>query len=397
MWQTNSINYKEYIKAMCRLFAATSNKVFSPMKVLEALDVMKEGHDGSGMGLVLRDLGGQFEDLKDFPILSGIFTKQGLLDVDDIMRREGFFTRSKMIVEPDIKKKPTETPLRHKYIIRAYEYPKEWEEFSQEERERRYTKLRIEIRNYKQTEDMIVFSFWPDLITIKETGDPLQVGEYLKLDKMTNLSARTIMAQGRQNTNYAINLYACHPFFLNGFSTMTNGENTAFVPIKEYLLSRNIIGYEGYASDSEVFTHILHYTIKELGLDLDSYKHIITPLDKDEIEKHPNYLFLENLKRSCRKMIIDGPNCVIGTLPDNTMFMVQDKKKLRPGIVGGRKGTFAFSSETCGLDMFIPDRNKKKDIQPMHLDTVYVSPDRKKLKIMKQTDAIKNPSFNLKQ
>ena len=26
------------------------------------------------------------------------------------------------------------------------------------------------------------------------------------------------MAQGRQNTNYAINLYACHPFFIQGVS-----------------------------------------------------------------------------------------------------------------------------------------------------------------------------------
>ena len=33
-------------------------------------------------------------------------------------------------------------------------------------------------------------------------------------------------------------------------------------------------------------------------------------------------------------MIIDGPNCIIGSLPDNTLFMAQDRKKLRPGIIG---------------------------------------------------------------
>jgi hypothetical protein len=51
--------------------------------------------------------------------------------------------------------------------------------------------------------------------------------------------------------------------------------------------------------------------------------------------------------------------------------MVQDRKKLRPGVVGGRPGRYAFSSEICGLDAAIPDRDKSKDFQPMHLDTVH--------------------------
>ena len=50
---------------------------------------------------------------------------------------------------------------------------------------------------------------------------------------------------------------------------MTNGENTAFIPIKEYLMSRNIPGYTGYESDSEVFTHILHYTLNHLDLGME--------------------------------------------------------------------------------------------------------------------------------
>ncbi len=58
---------------------------------------------------------------------------------------------------------------------------------------------------------MMVFSFWPDTIMIKEIGDPLLLAQYLGLDRK-ELKARIIMAQGRQNTNYAIDLYACHPF-----------------------------------------------------------------------------------------------------------------------------------------------------------------------------------------
>ena len=41
---------------MCRLFAITSETPLSPMVAMEALDVMREGHDGSGVGLFLRDL-----------------------------------------------------------------------------------------------------------------------------------------------------------------------------------------------------------------------------------------------------------------------------------------------------------------------------------------------------
>ena len=130
---------------------------------------------------------------------------------------------------------------------------------------------------------------------IKEIGDPITVGKYLQLDRK-DLHARIIMAQGRQNTNYAINLYACHPFFVQGYSTMTNGENTAFIPIKEFLMSRGFPGYTGFQSDSEVFTHILHYMRNSLDLPLEAYKHIITPLQTDALMQHPDTKLLGNLK-----------------------------------------------------------------------------------------------------
>jgi hypothetical protein len=62
---------------MCRLFAISSKEPVSPMVAIDAMDVMREGHDGSGVGLFLRDLSGPFEDMKDAPILSGIFTEAG--------------------------------------------------------------------------------------------------------------------------------------------------------------------------------------------------------------------------------------------------------------------------------------------------------------------------------
>lgn len=372
---------------MCRLFALTSETPQSPMVALEALDVMREGHDGSGVGLFLRDLAGPFEDIKESPILSGIFTTEGLKRLDTFMMNLGFMTKFKLSI-----KAPKESihgvPTRDVYLIRAYEYPSEWEGLSFEELGGKLMRIRLQLREMGQEkEDMIVFSFWPDVIMLKEIGDPLTIGHYLGLDRK-DLKARVIMAQGRQNTNYAINLYACHPFFVEGFSTMTNGENTAFVPIKEYLVSRGFPGYTGFQSDSEVFTHILHYTIKKLGLGVDAYKHIITPLQGEDLEDHPNAEFLKQLKQTCRRMIIDGPNCVIGCLPDHSVFMAQDRKKLRPGVVGGHPGFYAFSSEICGLDAVIPDRDKSKDFQPMYLDTVIVGQDRQEITICQQTDPL---------
>jgi len=375
---------------MCRLFSITSKDPLSPMVALQALDVMREGHDCSGVGIFLRDLAGPFEEIKDAPILSGIFSDSGLRRLDSFMMDVGFMTKYKLSIKLP-KTPPPGVPKRDVYLIRAYEYPEEWENLSQQELYDRLLLTRLQLRAMgEEKNDMIVYSFWPDVIMIKEIGDPMLVAEHLKLDR-SELHARVIMAQGRQNTNYAITLYACHPFFIQGYSTMTNGENTAFVPIKSYLESRGFAGYTGYQSDSEVFTHILHFAIKKLGLGIETYKHIITPLQDDDLQAHPDAYFLKNLKQTCRQLIIDGPNCVIGCLPDHSVFMVQDRKKLRPGVVGGRPGVYAFASEICGLDAAIPNRDKLRDFQPMHLDTVVVGPDRQEVSVCSQTDPLPLP------
>lgn len=373
---------------MCRLFAVTSQEPQSPMMAMQALDVMREGHDGSGVGLFLSDLGGPFEEIKGAPVLSGIFSNAGLKRLDQFMMNIGFMTKYKLSIKVPKGAPPRGAPRRDIYLIRAYEYPEEWESLSEADIQYRLLMIRLQLRQMGEEEgDMIVFSFWPDVVMIKEIGDPMSVAEYLQLDRR-ELYARIIMAQGRQNTNYAINLYACHPFFIQGVASMTNGENTAFIPIREFLTSRGFPGYMGYQSDSEVFTHILHYTIYRLGLGIEAYKHIITPLQDPDLEKHPNGAFLKQVKHSCRRLIIDGPNCVIGCLPDKSVFMVQDRKKLRPGVVGGKPGLYAFSSEICGLDAAIPDRDKSKDFQPMHLDTAVIGPQRQEITLWSQTDSL---------
>ena len=60
------------------------------MVAVNALNVMKEGHDGSGVGLFLTDLGGEFEKFKNEPILSGIFSNEGIKALDRFMIDPGF-------------------------------------------------------------------------------------------------------------------------------------------------------------------------------------------------------------------------------------------------------------------------------------------------------------------
>jgi glutamate synthase domain-containing protein 1 len=359
----------------------------SPIEAIRGLSAMREGYDGSGVGLLLRDLGGPFGQMKRAPILSGIFSNEGLKRLDKFMLHKGFTTKYKVTFKLAAQP-PQGVPKRDVYLVRAYEAPAEFEQLGADQRGRKYMKVRLTLKKMGQERnDMMVFSFWPDTILIKEIGDPLVLADYLALDRKT-LKARVILAQGRQNTNYAIDLYACHPFFLQGYATMTNGENTAFVPNREFLTSRGFDGYNGYQSDSEVFTHILHYTMMQLKLGLGAYKHVMTPLDNTQLGSHPDKVFLTHLKHTCRPLIIDGPNCVIGCLPDNTLIMAQDSKKLRPGVVGGRPGKFGFASEVCGLDAVLPERDQRHDFQPMHLDTVAVGPARNRIDVFNQRDPL---------
>lgn len=366
---------------MCRLAAITSSDFFSPLENILALETMKEGHDGSGMGLILKGLGGEFEELKDYPILSGICSEDGLKTLDDYMNKIGF--KLKYTWTP--KTRPVKgIESRDYYFARVYDYPDIYKDKHDGEKETLLLKTRIALRKLGEAdESIIVFSFYPDIMALKEVGDPLQLGEFFGLDK-SSLKAKIILAQGRQNTNYAINLYACHPFFIQGFCTMTNGENTAFIPIREFLMGRGFPGYIGYNSDSEVFCHILHYTCRQLGYPLHYYKDVVTPLKQEEISSRPDREAASFLKMSLRPLCIDGPNCVIGFTPDGTCFMVQDAKKLRPGVVGGREDKFGLMSEECGLDSVIADRDKSLDVFPMKYDMVIVKPDAREVTVWNQ-------------
>jgi glutamate synthase domain-containing protein 1 len=366
---------------MCRLSAITSSDYISPMENIMALETMKEGHDGSGLGLMLKDMAGPFADYKQYPTLSAICSNKGLAMLDEYMKAGGF--TEKFVWEPLIKN-VAGIERREHYIAKVYDYPAAYRDKPKKEQEDLLMRTRLALRKMGEPEEQLfVFSFYPDVLTLKEVGDPLQLGEFFGLEK-SGLKAKIVLAQGRQNTNYAIYLYACHPFFIQGYATMTNGENTAFVPIREFLMGRGNPGYTGYNSDSEVFTHILHYTNRTLGYPLHYYKDVITPMKDTEIEKRSDAAALRLLKKSLRLLCIDGPNCVIGFTPDGSVFMVHDSKKLRPGAVGGKPGKYALMSEVCGVDRAVPDRDRSKDIFPMKYDTVIIAPGAREVKVWNQ-------------
>ncbi|WP_310600442.1 glutamate synthase [Desulfobulbus sp.] len=377
---------------MCRLALKSADIPFSPYEVLSAMEAMQEGYDGSGLGLLLR--GVEFDEFKLKPhhvVLSGIaHTEAAFHRLTDWMGAQGF--RVKYAHEFERRPELIEAGDRFTYLVRVYRIPEAWANLSLEQIDDKLLETRLAIRRDGEAHggDITVFSLYRDVVMIKEVGWPLAVGDALGLAD-GRLKARVVMAQGRQNTNYGINLYACHPFFIQGIATMTNGENTAFVPIKEWLLGKNIPGYFGYHSDSETFTHILHYVTKKLKLPLELYKHVMTPLKTEELDVHPNGDFLKGLRTACRRLIIDGPNAVIGTLPDETCLLVMDQKKMRPATVGGRPGAWAIASEMCGVDALVPDRNPALDFQPMREHTVIIPPERKERIIWSQFDRFTLP------
>jgi len=372
---------------MCRLAMKTASEPFSPYSVITAMEAMQEGYDGSGLGLLLR--GVQFTDYKyqaGHPILSGIaHTDAALHRLNAFMEAKGYTL--KYDHEFDVNPSLVEAKDRYKYFLRVYNIPESFKEHSQDQIDQQLMLTRLALRADGEAHgnDLTAFSFWPDVAMIKEVGWPLDIGRALGLND-NRITSRICMAQGRQNTNYGINLYACHPFFIQGIATMTNGENTAFVPIREYLSGMHYPGYIGYQSDSEVFAHILHYVVKQLKLPLQVYKHVITPLKTNELLNHPQGAFLKGLRDACRRLIIDGPNCVMGSLPDETTIMVMDTKKMRPATIGGKPGEWALASEICGVDAMVPDRDKSLDFQPMRENTVIVSPDRQEYTIWSQFD-----------
>lgn len=360
---------------MCRIGAIKSKKYLHPSVALKLMRSQQKGHDNSGFAFVMQDLGGIFESYKDLPILSMACTDQGMRLAEDILHSLGFVRVLQWAPEVNPQEGLNIEPLPN-YVFEVFQYPKAYKYAPQEEKEELLVDTRLKLREaLDQNDDGCVYSFWPDTLMLKEIGDPRDIGTYFGLwEGNKGFCAKMITAQCRQNTNYDIVRYAAHPFFLQGYTSLANGENTFYERNKLFQKSLNK-GYIGFESDSQCFLYTLHYIHKVLKWPLKYYKHTVTPLPFEEIEMREDKEVLLRIKSSLAHLEINGPNTIISVLPDGTLFTVCDSKKLRPIVIGCDEDTVIMTSEVTGINDILPNRDISKDIYPNEREMVVVNND----------------------
>lgn len=358
---------------MCRIGAIKSREPIHPSQALYLMLPQQEGHDNSGFAMVMQDLYGIFANYKDKPLLSLACTQKGAHLVEEYMDSHNFVQLAEWIPMPD-RKPGLDIQAMPYYIFRNYDYPERIDD--KDKRASLLLDTRLALRDILTASgEGYVYSFWPDVLTLKEIGDPRDIATYFRLwDDNGCLVAKNIIAQCRQNTNYEIVRYAAHPFFLQGYTLCANGENTFYTKNKEFQKSLHR-GYIGFESDSQNFLYTLHYVLHELKWPLEYYKHVITPLPFAEIAERPDKDVLIAIRQSLANLEINGPNTVIAGLPDGRMITCCDSKKLRPVVVGGDENMIAISSEVCGINAILPHRDATQDIYPDEREIVVVDND----------------------
>ena len=360
---------------MCRIGSIKSKTPVQPSLALRLMLPQQEGHDNSGFAMVMQDLYGVFSGYKDKPLLSMACTQKGTRLVEDYMDAHNFMQVTEWIPVPN-KQPDLDIKAMPYYIFRVYDYPEDVERMTERAKEDLLLDTRLALRKILSDSGQgFVYSFWPDVLTLKEIGDPTDIATYFRLWEDNGcLSAKSIVAQCRQNTNYAIVRYAAHPFFLQGYTLCANGENTFYTKNKEFQKSLHR-GYIGFESDSQCFLNTLHYVHHELNWPIGYYKHVITPLPFEEMETREDKDVLMGIRETMSNLEINGPNTVIGVLPQGEMMTCCDSKKLRPVVVGQTDSMVAISSEVCGLNEIMPNRDATKDIYPGEREIVLVGND----------------------
>lgn len=360
---------------MCRIGALKSTKFLHPSKALYLMQSQQKGHDNSGFAMIMQDLGGVFEDYKELPLMSYACTSEGVKIVDDYMQAKGFTRASHWSPKKNPQPNLDIAAMEH-YHFENFDYPEQFKNASQKDKEELLVDTRLELRRLLEKDDQgYVYSFWPDVLTLKEIGNPKDIGIYFNLwEEDKKFVAKIITVQCRQNTNYDIVRYAAHPFFLQGYTALANGENTFYNKNRECQQSL-YKGYIGFESDSQCFLYTLHYVHHVLKWPIQFYKHVITPLPMEQIEKHNDKDVLLSIRQSLPHLEINGPNTIIGVLPDGTMLNVCDAKKLRPVVIGRDDDIIAIASEVCGINDVLPNRDITKDIYTEERETIIIKND----------------------
>ncbi len=360
---------------MCRIGAIKSKNKVHPSLALKLMRSQQEGHDDSGFAFIMQDLGGIFESYKDLPLLSMASTVEGTRITEDILQEIGF--SRVMQWSPDINnKKNLKIQAMPNYTFEVVQYPKSYKYATKEEKEELLIDTSMRIRKaLDETNSGYIYSFWPDTLTLKEIGSPKDIGTYFNLwEGNKDLLSSIITAQCRQNTNYDIVRYAAHPFFLEGYSALVNGENT-FYEKNKYYQTKLYKGYSGFESDSQCLLYTLHYVHKILKWPIQYFKHTITPLSYDSILKRKDKDILLRIKASLSHLEINGPNTLLAVTPQKELLCVCDSKKLRPIVIGKNDDTVIMTSEVVGINDLMPERDTTKDIYPNERETIIVKDD----------------------
>lgn len=360
---------------MCRIGAIKSKNKLHPSIALKLMRSQQKGHDDSGFAFVMQDMGGLFENYKDLPLLSMAATVEGTRLAEDILRELGF--SRVMQWTPDINhKKGLKIEAMPNYVFEVLQYPKSFKHATREEKEELLIDTAIRLRKVlEETNSGFIYSFWPDTLTLKEIGSPKDIGTYFNLwQENSDLTAHIITAQCRQNTNYDIVRYAAHPFFLEGYTALVNGENTFYEKNKYYQM-KLYKGYMGFESDSQCLLYTLHYIHKILKWPIQYFKHTVTPLSYDEIIKRTDSEILLRIKASLANLEINGPNTMLAVTPDKELMCICDSKKLRPIVIGRDENTVIMTSEVCGINDLLPERDISQDIYPNEHETIIVKED----------------------
>lgn len=360
---------------MCRIGAIKSKKYLHPSIALKLMRSQQKGHDNSGFAFIMQDLGGIFESYKDLPTLSMAATVEGTRRAEDILDSLGF-TRV-LQWSPDINdQKDLKIEPMPNYVFEVFKYPKSHKYATKEEKEELLVETCLTLRReLEKDEQGFVYSFWPDVLTLKEIGNPKDIGTYFGLwDENSELCAKIITAQCRQNTNYDIVRYAAHPFFLEGYTILVNGENTFYE--KNKMFQKSLYkGYIGFESDSQCFLYTLHYIHKILKWPVEYFKHTITPLPFEEIEQREDKDVLLRIKASLGHLEINGPNTILAVCPKGGLMCVCDSKKLRPIVIGQDEDTIIMTSEVTGINDLMPNRDVSKDIYPHEKEMILIEDD----------------------
>lgn len=361
---------------MCRIGAIKSRTPIPPSWAIKLMLPQQEGHDNSGFALLMQDLDGAFAHTKDKPLLSMACTPRGEQLANTYLEEHGFVPVAQWT--PDVDKHPgLNITAMPRYVFRNYEYPEIYRYRTQEAREDLLLDTRLALRTLLagpdgKPKEGYVYAFWPDVLMLKEIGDPADIAAYFRLwEDNGRLLARNIVTQCRQNTNYAVDRYAAHPFFLQGYALCANGENTFFSRNREFQKSLHR-GYVGFESDTQCLLHTLHYVLRELRWPLPYYKHVLTPLPVEAMRQRPDREALICVRESLAHLEINGPNACIALLPDGRLITCCDAKKLRPVVVGRDGDMVAITSEVCGLNAILPHRDTTADIYPGGRDLVLI-------------------------